>query len=535
MSIVTTLPVIQSSSLTLRGSKAALFGAFLSALLTPVSLLILGFHPNAEDGGLYLAGVKYLLTPSLFPHLRQFVTAPLQYSAFASCTAFLIRHSSLSFDHVVFGMFLACVWATIFAAWSIAQTCFGSLHEQSGATLLVALWMSLPVAGTSLMLVDPYLTARSFSTPFVLFALASVLSASAARRFGRVRKARYGLAWAALWLLLATIFHPLMAGYGVVFVTTCLWMESPRPSSTAVKAAWLCVVGLLLAAAMQALSPPPTTAVVRVSLTRMYWFLAQWKWFELLGLLAPLLILVAMLRLRLFRGFRPLALSALTVGATSVAISVCFARSTLRSFGVAHLQPLRVFQVIYFILFLAIGAWLARVVLRNIWWRWALAVACLSAPVMIPAWVVFPHSAHIELTPANFRTPDSNRWVEAFRWIQHNTPADAFFAIDADYISDPDDDAQSFRAIAERSVLPDYSKDGGEAAVSSSLSEEWARGVDVQEGLSRQNDGFRQERLRGLAVTWMVLQSDAHTASSCPYDNGTVKVCKVDSPLRPPL
>ena len=46
--------------------------------------MILGYHPYAEDGGLYLAGVKYLLNPSLFPQMRQFVTAPLQYSALAN-------------------------------------------------------------------------------------------------------------------------------------------------------------------------------------------------------------------------------------------------------------------------------------------------------------------------------------------------------------------------------------------------------------------------------------------------------------------
>ena len=46
-------------------------------------------------------------------------------------------------------------------------------------------------------------------------------------------------------------------------------------------------------------------------------------------------------------------------------------------------------------------------------------------------------------------------------WIGRNTPKDAVFAIDAKYITKAGEDAQGFRAIAERSVLPDYSKDGG--------------------------------------------------------------------------
>ncbi len=529
MSIVTTLPATESSLAELRRSGGVFFGALVSALLTPLSLLVLGFHPYAEDGGLYLAGVKYVLNPSLFPHMRQFVTAPLHYSAFAPCTAFLIRNSGLSFDTVVFGFFLVCLWATIFAAWSIAEACFGSFQERIGATLLVALWISLPVAGTSLMLIDPYLTARSLSTPLVLFAIANALNAETTWKRAGAREAWSSLGCAALWLLFAGMFHPLMAGYGATLVIAILWIGAPRPRSKSVKTASLLLAGLLLAAAVQTHSPMPSAAITRVSLTRSYWFLAQWEWFEVLGLVAPLLILVATFRSRSFRRFRPAAISAITIGITAMAISVCFARTSLHSFGVAHLQPLRVFQVIYFLLFLAVGAWLARIVLRDVWWRWGIALLLLSAPVMIPAWLIFPHSAHIELPQSNPLERGPNQWVEAFRWIKRNTPVDALVALDADYISDPGEDAQGFRAIAERSMLPDYSKDGGETAVNPSLSEAWTVGVDAQQGLSRQDDTARLRTLRALGVTWIVLQSRAQTLSRCPYDNGTVKVCELNA------
>ena len=245
--------------------------------------------------------------------------------------------------------------------------------------------------------------------------------------------------------------------------------------------------------------------------------------------MAPLAILIAaLIRPRSIRGFQPLARAAVTVGLTAVAISLCFAHSR-QVFGVSHLQPLRVFQLIYFTLLIGLGAGLARIVLRTIWWRWAAAVLCLSVPVMIPGWFVFPHSAHIERPMANSSDTMANRWMEAFRWIQRNTPVDALFAVDANYISDPNEDAQSFRAIAERSVLADYSKDGGEAAVNPALSDDWAHGVEAQQSLSTESDADRYSKLRGLGVTWIVLSSGARTLMQCPHDNGTVKVCKLSA------
>jgi len=525
LSIITTFPVVQRSTPALVRSRSLWSGALVSALLTPLSLLILGYHPYAEDGGLYLAGVEYLLNPSLFPHLREFVTAPLQYSAFAPCLAFLVRHSGASFEQVVFSVFLLCLWATIFAAWRLAQQCFRSLEEQLGATLLVALWLSLPVAGTSLMLIDPYLTARSVSTPLVLLAVAATLAALDAHHSADRRGSRSNLLAAVFLLALAASFHPLMAGYGAAFVISILWIEAPRPRSRGWKAVCLIVAGLALASVVHAVSPLPSASSARVALTRSYWFLAQWEWFEVLGLIAPLLILAAMLRSRRFAQFHSFARATIAVGVAATVIALCFARANLNNHGVAHLQPLRVFQVIYFALLLALGGWLARIVLRTVWWRWILASLVLGVPVAIPAWLVFPHSPHLELWLPAQMGGAANQWVAAFRWIRENTPADALFALDANYISDPTEDAQSFRAIAERSALPDFSKDGGEAAVNTNLSEAWVRGVDAQQALSSEDDSTRLKALKMFDVTWLVLHSSAPTESPCPYDNGTVKVC----------
>ena len=52
--------------------------------------------------------------------------------------------------------------------------------------------------------------------------------------------------------------------------------------------------------------------------------------------------------------------------------------------------------------------------------------------------------------------------------------------LDSHYITSPGEDAQSFRAIAERSAMPDYSKDGGEASIMPGLTSAWMSGVVAQ-------------------------------------------------------
>jgi len=142
----------------------------------------------------------------------------------------------------------------------------------------------------------------------------------------------------------------------------------------------------------------------------------------------------------------------------------------------------------------------------------------------------FPHSRHLELP----WTSPQNPWVQAFLWIRDNTPKDAFFALDADYINAPGEDAQCFRAIAERSSLPDYSKDGGEASIAPSLTASWKAGQQAQQQArsaagtdAATADAHRIAALTPLGVSWLVLDARAATNFDCPYANGTVKVCRL--------
>jgi hypothetical protein len=135
----------------------------------------------------------------------------------------------------------------------------------------------------------------------------------------------------------------------------------------------------------------------------------------------------------------------------------------------------------------------------------------------------FPHSAHIEFP----WTPAANEWEQGFVWIRNHTPKNAVFALDSDYITDAGEDAQNFRAIAERSALPDYAKDGGVASIAPDLSREWVAGEDVQQGLDRASDGQRKATLRASSAQWVVLSEGASTQFPCLYRNHAMKVCQV--------
>ena len=113
-------------------------------------------------------------------------------------------------------------------------------------------------------------------------------------------------------------------------------------------------------------------------------------------------------------------------------------------------------------------------------------------------------------------------------WVRKNAPVDALFALDARYITEGHgEDAQCFRAIAERSALPDYSKDGGEASITPQLTEAWVAGTTAQSGLEQESDADRAAKVKSLGATWVVLERGADTAWVCPYANEGVKVCRI--------
>jgi hypothetical protein len=137
--------------------------------------------------------------------------------------------------------------------------------------------------------------------------------------------------------------------------------------------------------------------------------------------------------------------------------------------------------------------------------------------------LTYPESNHVEWP----RLRPRNQWQEAFLWIRTNTPPDAVFALDNDYIESAGEDAQGFRAIAERSAVADWFKDGGIASNFPQAAIPWWQGSQATAQLNGASDEQRLARLRPLGVSWIVLPAQASTAFPCPFTNPRVRVCRL--------
>jgi hypothetical protein len=386
--------------------------------------------------------------------------------------------------------------------------------------LLAACCFTLPVAGTSLSIMDPYVTARSFSTPLSLFALAAVLEEN----------------WGSsiLWLALAALLHPLMAAYSAIAVLTVAGCQRKlwRSLSVLYGVGWLFCAAIFLAThrADATIAFPQNPGLEsetwathldsgRAALSRSYFFLSRWRWYEYPGLLIPLVLLgAAGINKHAPWRARALAIAATLMGGGALLVSLCFVHRS-GSLLLARLQVLRGFQFVYLAGVLLAGGMLAKVRPRTI-----IALCLLFAGALFAGQrLTYPESNHVEwpgLTPRN-------GWQQAFLWIRFRTPADAIFALDNDYIESPGEDAQGFRAGAERSAVADWFKDGGIASNFPQAATLWWQGSRATEHLNRATDEQRLARLKPFGVTWIVLPAEASTGFPCPFINARVRVCRV--------
>jgi hypothetical protein len=228
-----------------------------------------GYHPYAEDGGLYLPEIKRLLRPEMYPQGAEFVVGHLRFSVFAPVMAGLVRWSHLRVETVLLLIQLASLWTTLFAAWLLAARCYTTREARWGAVGLLGVWITLPVAGTSLMLMDPYVTARSFSTPCALLALVGAVEFLLPREgagFNGRRSASQG--WGLLLccgaLAGAGAMHPLMGAYGLgcVMVLGCVMSPSRRVRVWGTMG--LCCTAMAVAGAVQMSGAPESKAYLSV-------------------------------------------------------------------------------------------------------------------------------------------------------------------------------------------------------------------------------------------------------------------------------
>lgn len=481
----------------------------LLVLLTFVALLVHGYHPRAEDAEIYVPAIVRILHPSYYPFGREFFEANSHLTLFPHLIAWTVRLTHLSLDWALFFWYLASIFLFLLASWKIASKCFSTAAGRWGAVTMVAALLTLPVAGTSLYIFDEYLNPRSISAFAVLFAIDAALDK------------KYLLT--VLWLAITSVIHPFMTVFGLFFVVLLVILEKFQQRSSTASAAAL----LPFLSVSRIFGKEPSAAFWQCLEDHRYYFLPRWEWYEWLGILAPLAILWWFIRMARRRGnvaFERLA------EATFAFEAICFVAGLVVTIPhsleiLTPYQPMRSLQLIYALFFLFAGGLLGELILKNHVVRWLLLFVPLCAAMCFAQLQLFPATRHVEWPGA---APE-NPWLRAFVWIRGNTPADAIFALDPNYMALPDENYQGFRANAERSRLADAKKDWSAAVLYP-----WLPLADDCQSQVRAANGWKHFGAADFArlkktygVTWVVVQQPAPANMSCSYQNAAVAVCAI--------
>jgi len=503
-------------------ARFTLTTVLLLAGLAAAAIPLHGYHFGFDDQSVYLPAVKKALNPALYPYDADFFLQQTRLGIFEDVVAASVRSTGLSIQWTFFLLYFAATFLLLAGCWRIARYCFRTTAGICGSLLLVTVLLTLPAAGTFVVISDPYLHSRAVATAFLLFAFADVLE----RRVS-----------AAVWAALALLIHPTLALIGLWHVIVQAWPSRDTPARPAHGKPE--PVAAAIAAALPApLAPPlaqwladPNFQPWREAVSgNRYLFPGRWTWYETLGAFAPLLILFGFSRVA-----RRFALPdaaricrRLTVSG-SVGVAAGWIVGTVPALlPLVPLEPLRTLHLLYLMMVLVAGGLCGELLAP----RWKAFAAVLLLPL---AFLMFSaqrdeltDSPHVEWPG---RLPD-NDWRRAFEWVRMNTPRDALFAINPYLLNLPAEDEHGFRGLAERGHLADARKDRAVSRNRPALAWAWQDQVRAQTGI----DGFDYSAFAELreryGATWVLLWKGAENYAGgkgldCPYENATAKVCRL--------
>jgi hypothetical protein len=475
-------------------------------LLTLAALFVHGYHPGAEDSEIYIPSIVKILHPSYYPFGQEFFETNARFTLFPRLIAWLVRLSHAPLDGVLFLGYIASIFLLLLACLRLASKCFCTLSGRWGAVTMVACLLTLPVAGTSLYIFDEYLNPRSIAAFAVIFAIDAIV----AKKYWRT----------ILWLALTALVHPFMTLFAVFFIV--LWLIQNGESSRIAAASAACFFpfgGFM--------GKTPSAIYWQCLQDHRYYFLLRWTWYEWLGILGPMAILWWCKKAAERGGHCALARLTETVFLFEL---ICFVAGLIVTIPrqleiLAPYQPMRSLQLVYLLLFLVIGGLLGEQLLKNRALRWAALFVPIAAGLCVAQVELFPATRHVEWPGA----AQINPWLQAFVWARKNTPTDAIFALDPNYMALPEENYQGFRATAERSRLADAQKDWSDGVLYPWLS--FADDVFAQTRAAADWENFGPADFAHLkktyGVTWVVLQQPSNGGLNCPYQNGTVRVCRI--------
>ena len=493
-------------------------------LFTLLGFAVMGYHPGAEDDGVYLAAVKADLNPALFPHDADFFRVQLQATQFDYCMAAFVRATGISIPLAELTWHLISLFLILWACSRIAHVLFDEARAEWASVALVAAMFTLPVAGTALTLVDQYLHPRALATALVLIAVERIL---ACRQ------------WQAIpFLILAFTMHPIMAAMGTSFsffliiVTTereQKWLDrkgssarqngSDDESKAGTNNAFVSTIPLSW------VFDAPNPSWRKALDAKDYLHLSRWAWFEWLGAVAPIFIFWLIWRISLTRREMALArfsLAVLLYGVFQFSIALIMG-CTPALIRFLPLQPMRFLHLIYFFLVLTGGGFLGKFILKTAVLRWVVFLLVINGSMFYAQRQLFSESPHVEF-PGR---PASNPWLQAFDWISQNTPSNAYFALGAEYMGQPGEDYHSFRALAERSQLADADKDTAVVGQVPKLAPAWERQVAAQQGWESFTLADFERLKADFGVDWVLVKYPRPAGLACRWHNSTLAVCQL--------
>jgi len=479
-------------------------------LLSIGALLVHGYHPYVEDAEIYLPGVEKLLHPELFPFNAEFFQSHAHLTLFPNLIAASVRITHLPLDFALFFWDLLSIFLLLFACWELSGKCFSDVKARWAGVGLVAALFTLPVAGTSLYIMDQYINPRNLTAFAGVLAVARVLD----------RKYLHAL----IILVGAAAFHPLMSVFAMFYCTLLVGMRWLDERSPADKSAHMNYAPVAAALPFGLTFGRPSAAYHHVAISHSYFYLTRWEWYEWIGAVAPIAVLWWFSRLARKENKYNLDLmcrALIPYLVVNIAAALVLCLPVFES--TARLQPMRSLYLLYVLMILFAGGFLAEHLLKGRTWRWMALFVPLCAGMFIGQRALFPASPHIEWPGVAPKNP----WVQAFVWIRNNTPVDAVFALDPNHMELDGEDENGFRAIAERSMLADAVKDSGAVTMFPAIAETWLDQVNAQQGWEKfQLTDFRRLQQR-YGVNWVVVKPPGVAGLSCPYRNQTVAVCSL--------
>lgn len=487
-------------------------------LFTLLGFLVMGYHPGFEDDGIYLTAVKARLDPTLFPHDADFFRLQMQATVFDGAMAHFVSLTHIPVAWAELLWQFAALFLILWACLRIASQLFAELPAQWAAVAMAAALLTLPVAGTALNIADQHLHPRNLATAFILIAVCRILD----NKQGH----------AILWLFLAFLFHPLMAVFGVSFcVILTRVLHSAATTSLPASSAFAAS-----AAPFSWLFAPDTPAWREALATRTYYSIYRWTWYEWLGALGPLLLFFLLWRFTkrpscanqnsCDQRIASFSLAVFAYGALQqvLAMALLAPPSPVR---LIPLQPMRYLQLVYLFMAIVGGGLLGRHLLKKKIFPWTIFLLVMNGGMFLVQREMIP-GTHLELPGfSSQRLSSQNPWLQAFAWIRCNTPKDAYFALNPQYLAAPGEGFRSFRALAERSQLSDGIKDTAVVVQVPSLAPLWHQQQLTQAGWN-DFDLVDFEHLKAQwRVDWALVSYPQPDGLDCRWHNQILAVCKI--------